>query len=886
MTGGKIRPAIRQVRDSLSTNNQGNVHTLARASAHAAGAMSRPASAAPRRPAEEANVKVVVRCRCASLGFLADGASRFSERGIAKRPRLTDRAPPDPARPRPTRRPLNAAERASNAAVAVTANPSRREIVVAAPEPASGPGASSHASAVSGGKPGATTGAAHAASKTYTFDGVFGPDATQTEVYAHAIEPIVAETLEGFNCTVFAYGQTGTGKTHTMEGDDSSSETRLGSSDGVAETAGIVPRALRQIFSHLETQSETEYSVRCTFLELYNEEITDLLSPLESKSESSPPTESESESASAKKTHRLMEDGRGGVSVEGLTEVEVSCFAEALALARAGSARRKKAATKCNAHSSRSHSVFSVATRSRQPSRVAGEEGEDLIKLGKLNLVDLAGSENVGKSGVAERGATARSREAGEINKSLLTLGRVVTALVDKLAHVPYRDSKLTRLLRDALGGKSKTCILATVGMASAASEETVATAEYAARARSVRCKPEVNRRVTRNALARELRLEIETLRRDLDATRLKNGVYVARETHAAEQAKKTEREEKVRSLQNALHEAEANYVEATKNAREASERFANESAARAAEAEARVRAAAAAAAARENELATRFESESARISRDAEREKSARLALETQTKRMVVRRDATATETVSLFAARDRASAREKETVSALAETSAAARDAAARLENAEAAVALNANAWKEKKKMKKREKAEKRRALHANAFETASREIQRARDAATRACDDALAALGVAFAETHRLENASESEEESPDAEALAEELAAAAAAARAALAAAAAVSVPDDMPSGATPTRATATALAPPTPEDASFRSRASVEDGVSDGAANGVSDGVSNAAATESPERFAAAAEMRATRAKTSSLPRAPLRDLGENVEEAA
>ena len=763
----------------------------------------------------------------------------------------------------------------------MTANPSRREIVVATPEPASGPGASSHASAVSGGKPGATTGAAHAASKTYTFDGVFGPDATQADVYAHAIEPIVAETLEGFNCTVFAYGQTGTGKTHTMEGDDASSDdSRLGSCDDVAETAGIVPRALRQIFRHLETQSETEYSVRCTFLELYNEEITDLLSSgvesnkseSESKSESS---ETTIESASAKKTHRLMEDGRGGVSVEGLTEVEVSCFAEALALARAGRARRKKAATKCNAHSSRSHSVFSVATRSRQPSRVAGEEGEDLIKLGKLNLVDLAGSENVGKSGVAERGATARSREAGEINKSLLTLGRVVTALVDKLAHVPYRDSKLTRLLRDALGGKSKTCILATVGMASAASEETVATAEYAARARSVRCKPEVNRRVTRNALARELRLEIETLRRDLDATRLKNGVYVARETHAAEQAKKTEREEKVRSLQNALHEAEAKYEEATKNAREASERFANESERITAETEARVRAAATAAATRENELAMKFESESARISKEAEREKSARLVLETQTKRMVVRRDATRAETIALFAARDRDSKRERETAAALAETSAAARDASARLENAESAVALNANAWKEKKKMKKREKAEKRRLERANAFETASREIQRARDAATRACDDALAAVRVAFAEKHRLESASsESEEESPDAEALAEELAAAAAAARAALAAAAAVSVPKDMPSGATPTRATATALAPPTPEDASSRSRASVEDGVSDGAA------------TESPERFAAAAEMRATRAKTSSLPRAPLRDLGENVEEAA
>ena len=377
----------------------------------------------------------------------------------------------------------------------MTANPSRREIVVATPEPASGPGASSHASAVSGGKPGATTGGAHAASKTYTFDGVFGPDATQADVYAHAIEPIVAETLEGFNCTVFAYGQTGTGKTHTMEGDDASSDdSRLGSCDDVAETAGIVPRALRQIFRHLETQSETEYSVRCTFLELYNEEIERFA--LERRRERQlgireqiGSSETTIESASAKKTHRLMEDGRGGVSVEGLTEVEVSCFAEALALARAearGGRRRRPNATRTPRAATR---CFRRDARSRQPSRVAGEEGEDLIKLGKLNLVDLAGSENVGKSG--SRSAALR-RGAARLARSTraLTLGRAVTALVDKLAHVPYRDSKLTRLLRDALGGKSKTCILATVGMASAASEETVATAEYAAARRSVRCKP------------------------------------------------------------------------------------------------------------------------------------------------------------------------------------------------------------------------------------------------------------------------------------------------------------------------------------------------------------------------------------------------------------
>ena len=111
---------------------------------------------------------------------------------------------------------MNAAERASNAAVAVTANPSRREMVVATPEPNSGPASAQTAGAAQN----------QLASKTYTFDGVFGPDATQAEVYESAIEPIVLETLEGFNCTVFAYGQTGTGKTHTMEGDDSSSESK------------------------------------------------------------------------------------------------------------------------------------------------------------------------------------------------------------------------------------------------------------------------------------------------------------------------------------------------------------------------------------------------------------------------------------------------------------------------------------------------------------------------------------------------------------------------------------------------------------------------------------------------------------------------------------
>ena len=730
----------------------------------------------------------------------------------------------------------------------MTANPSRREIVVATPEPASG----------SEVKPNAAMGAARAASKTYVFDGVFGPDATQADVYDSAIEPIVAETLEGFNCTVFAYGQTGTGKTHTMQGADDPDDPDDPDVDDfrLDSAAGITPRALAQIFGLLNaTRSRvTEYSVRCTFLELYNEEISDLLcDDVESSDSVGDGAEKK------KKTHRLMEDGRGGVSVEGLTEVTVTSFAEALRLARLGTERRRKAATRCNAHSSRSHAVFSASVRLREPS--ADEEGEDLIKLGKLNRVDLAGSENVGKSGVAERGATARSREAGEINKSLLTLGRVVTALVDKLAHVPYRDSKLTRLLRDALGGKSKTCIVATVGPSLGSVEETVATAEYASRARSVRCKPEVNRRVTKNALARELRREVETLRADLDATRRKNGVFLAPETFEAEETKKAKREERLKTLELALREAEqrrendASLFEASERARLDLERRLDET-------QASARAASETAEKRLEALES-LSAETQRTKRETNDERVKREAAELENAALLVRLSTNKTQTRALFDRGDRFRAREKETAAALAEARAEADSAAARLERAETALVEKEVELNETRRaLVEREKQSRERA-----FEAARREIECARDAATRACDAALAALRGALATNET--DSDESSKTLPETLPERAELSAAAAAARAALAAAAAVAVPADTPSGATPTRATAAALAPPTPE-----------------AEGGSLAPTASASATKTPAPPAAAAEMRATRAKTSSLPRAPLRDLGENVEEAA
>lgn len=150
--------------------------------------------------------------------------------------------------------------------------------------------------------------------------------------------------------------------------------------------------------------------------------------------------------------------------------------------------------------------------------------GEDLLKTGKLNLVDLAGSENISKSGVTDK----RARETSHINTSLLTLGRVIVALTEHRVHIPYRESKLTRLLQDSLGGRTKTTLIATVSPASCNVEETLSTLDYASRAKHITNKPEMNQRLTKNALLKDYEDQISKLQRDLQATRLCNGIYIA----------------------------------------------------------------------------------------------------------------------------------------------------------------------------------------------------------------------------------------------------------------------------------------------------------------------------------------------------------------------
>jgi len=338
--------------------------------------------------------------------------------------------------------------------------------------------------------------------KTFQFDKVFGVQSKQIEVYRAVVEPLILQVMQGYNCTVFAYGQTGTGKTFTMEGGDGREEAGVTWEND--PTSGIIPRALAQVFDELRVQQDTEFTVRVSFLELYNEEIFDLLSANDDTTRL-----------------RLFEDStrKGSVIVQGLEEALVQNKAEVFKILEKGSAKRKTATTLMNAHSSRSHTVFTVTVHIKESSA----EGEEVLRIGKLNLVDLAGSENIGRSGAMDK----RAREAGNINQSLLTLGRVITCLVDRAPHVPYRESKLTRLLQDSLGGRTKTSIIATISPAGINLEETLSTLDYAHRAKNICNKPEVNQKMSKSAKLKEYTEEIEKLRKDLIASREKNGVFL-----------------------------------------------------------------------------------------------------------------------------------------------------------------------------------------------------------------------------------------------------------------------------------------------------------------------------------------------------------------------
>lgn len=310
--------------------------------------------------------------------------------------------------------------------------------------------------------------------------------------------------MSGYNCTIFAYGQTGTGKTYTMSGDMTETMGML------SDNAGIIPRVLQALFAKLELE-EKDHCVRCSFIELYNEELRDLLGT--------------DESTKLKIYDDNSKKGHSTTMVQGMEERHILSATDGLKWLQEGSLKRQVAATKCNDLSSRSHTVFTITLYAK---RQTGENGDDYLMAGKLNLVDLAGSENIQRSGAENK----RAAEAGLINKSLLTLGRVINALVDRSPHIPYRESKLTRLLQDSLGGRTKTCIIATISPAKVNLEETISTLDYAFRAKNIRNKPQLNALINKKTLLRDFTTEIERLKGELIATRQRNGVYLSNDAY------------------------------------------------------------------------------------------------------------------------------------------------------------------------------------------------------------------------------------------------------------------------------------------------------------------------------------------------------------------
>ncbi|XP_071955495.1 kinesin-like protein KIF17 isoform X2 [Antedon mediterranea] len=312
--------------------------------------------------------------------------------------------------------------------------------------------------------------------KSFTFDGAYFVESTTEQIYADIAYPLVDGVLEGYNGTIFAYGQTGCGKSFSMQGITDPPTQR-----------GIIPRAFEHIFENIQVTENVKYLVRASYLEIYNEEIRDLLGK------------------DSKHKLDLKEHPDRGVYVKDLSMHTVHNVRECEKVMELGWKNRSTGATLMNADSSRSHSIFTIHVEMCE----VDDSGEDHLRAGKLNLVDLAGSERQGKTGATGE----RLKEATKINLSLSALGNVISALVDgKSKHIPYRDSKLTRLLQDSLGGNTKTLMVACLSPADNNYDETLSTLRYANRAKNIKNKPKINED-PKDALLREYQEEIKKLK-------------------------------------------------------------------------------------------------------------------------------------------------------------------------------------------------------------------------------------------------------------------------------------------------------------------------------------------------------------------------------------
>ncbi|XP_068661791.1 kinesin-like protein KIN-12E isoform X2 [Aristolochia californica] len=318
----------------------------------------------------------------------------------------------------------------------------------------------------------------------FTFDHIACETISQEKLFRVAGVPMVDNCMSGYNSCMFAYGQTGSGKTYTMMGEINEIK------DQFNNDCGITPRIFQYLFTRIRLEEEKrreeklKYSCKCSFLEIYNEQITDLLEP-------------------SSTNLQLREDLKKGVHVENLKEFEVTTVQEVVKLLLQGAANRKMAATCMNSESSRSHSVFTCVIESQWE-----KDSMMHFRFGRLNLVDLAGSERQKSSGAEGE----RLKEAANINKSLSTLGLVIMTLVDvahgRHRHVPYRDSRLTFLLQDSLGGNSKTTIIANISPSICSASETLSTLKFAQRAKLIQNNAKVNEDASGDVMALQRQIQ------------------------------------------------------------------------------------------------------------------------------------------------------------------------------------------------------------------------------------------------------------------------------------------------------------------------------------------------------------------------------------------
>ncbi|KAG5849104.1 hypothetical protein ANANG_G00106480 [Anguilla anguilla] len=292
-------------------------------------------------------------------------------------------------------------------------------------------------------------------------DFVFEESSSQEEVYSACVQPLIEAFFQGFNATVFAYGQTGSGKTYTI-GEANISSFR-------DDEQGVIPRAVAEVFKLLDENDLSDFSVRVSYLEVYKEDFRDLL-----------------EAETASKDIHIREDDKGNIVLCGVKECEVEGLDEVLSLLESGNTARHTGATQMNPSSSRSHTIFTVLMEQRRAGGGSrGPGGGPHILASKFHFVDLAGSERILKTG----NTGERLKESIQINSGLLALGNVIGALGDpkrRGSHIPYRDSKITRILKDSLGGNAKTLMIACISPSSSDFDESLNTLNYAKRARNI----------------------------------------------------------------------------------------------------------------------------------------------------------------------------------------------------------------------------------------------------------------------------------------------------------------------------------------------------------------------------------------------------------------